>query len=182
VISRSKISAQYFSPILFALISSSSRIFIDTGLDALILGSDIFRCSVEQPFSSLVRKLPPTQGVVTDVLFRRSGHIVLDSIAGCMLGRYSTVVYVCRGLSGGCASSIGSSPGHVGGCTGQGCAWSQMGIPAALARRTALVLPGLPPRMNAAHPSAPKAIISALRRYSAARPYRRQSAGCASIW
>jgi hypothetical protein len=55
-------------------------------------------------------------------------------------------------------------------------------MPAALASRTALVLPGLPPRVNAAQPSAPSAIISALRRYPAARPYRRQFAGCASIW
>ena len=59
---------------------------------------------------------------------------------------------------------------------------SQTGMLAALASRTALVLPGLPPRMNAAHPSAPSAIISALRRYPAARPYRCQSAGWASSW
>ena len=55
-------------------------------------------------------------------------------------------------------------------------------MPAALASRTALVLPGLPLRMNAAQPSAPSAIILALRRYPSARPYRRQFAGCASIW
>ena len=55
-------------------------------------------------------------------------------------------------------------------------------MPAARASRTALVLPGLPPRMNAAHPSAPSAIISALRRHPAARPYRYQSAGCVSTW
>jgi hypothetical protein len=35
--------------------------------------------------------------------------------------------------------------------------------------------------VKAAQPSAPSAIISALRRYPAARPWRRQSAGCASI-
>ena len=46
---------------------------------------------------------------------------------------------------------------------------------------TAWVLPGLPPRMKAAQPSAPRAIILALRRYPAARPYRSQSAGCASV-
>jgi hypothetical protein len=36
-----------------------------------------------------------------------------------------------------------------------GCVWSQTGIPAAVASRTVLVLPGLRPRMNAAHPSRP---------------------------
>jgi hypothetical protein len=56
-------------------------------------------------------------------------------------------------------------------CRGQGCVWSQTGIPAALAIWTAWVLPGLAPRMNAAQPSAPRAIISGLRRYPAARPY-----------
>ena len=45
----------------------------------------------------------------------------------------------------------------------------------------ALVLPGLRPRMNAAHPSAPRAIISAFRRYPAARPYRCQSASGGSM-
>jgi hypothetical protein len=41
-------------------------------------------------------------------------------------------------------------------------------MPAALASRRALVLPGLRSRMNATQPSAPSAIISALRRYPCA--------------
>ena len=55
-------------------------------------------------------------------------------------------------------------------------------MPAALAMATVALLPGLPPRIKAMHPSAPVAIISALRRYPAARPYSRQLAGLPSTW
>ncbi len=63
---------------------------------------------------------------------------------------------MCIGL----VQRLGYSCGRI----GQGWVWSQRGMPAALACRTAWVLPGLVPRMNATQPSAPRAIISALRR------------------
>jgi len=54
-------------------------------------------------------------------------------------------------------------------------------MPAALAIRAVAVVPGLAPRRNATQLSAPKAIIFAFRSCPAARPWRRQSAGWASI-
>ena len=59
--------------------------------------------------------------------------------------------------------------------------WSQTGILAALAIRTVAAVPGLAPRRNATQPSAPKAIIFAFLSCPAARPWRCQPAGWASI-
>ena len=50
------------------------------------------------------------------------------------------------------------------GHTAYGCRCSQTGIPFVLASRMVAVVPGLAPRKNATHPSAPKAIIWAFRR------------------